>query len=134
MSPCPFPTTITSTPRAQGEAKVSKQFVKNMLDTTGAHNLNFLYHHIAIRSSCSSSHLRPREVHMFYKYTTYNIYNRELKKKQTNKQRLRLGLSVRRERFWYFSGIQCFCGYHEHVPERNSHTAIRNADSFSRTG
>ena len=55
-----------------------------------------------------------------------------MEERRTNKRGLSLSLSVRK--FWHFSNILCIFGYSERVPERNSHTVTRNADSSSCAG
>ena len=102
-----------------------------MPDMAGPHYLNFLNQLMAVRSSSGFSHLRREAFHMFYKYTTDITYITESGRKK-NKHGFGLALSVRREKFWYFSSILCICGNRERVTEQNSHTATRNADSSSR--
>ena len=49
-----------------------------------------------------------------------------MEERRTNKHGLGLALSI--------GTFLAFCGYREHVPKRNSHTATRNAYSSSYTG
>ena len=50
-----------------------------------------------------------------------------MEERKTNKHEL-----AKEERS--FGTFPAFCGYHERVPERNSHTATRTTDSFCRVG
>ena len=111
---------------------VSMGLCDNIPNTASPHYLNFLYQLMAIRSSCSSSHLRPRAFHMFYKYTTDTTYITKSGRKK-NKQE-RTWVSPKHKKREGFGTFLAFCGNRECIPKLNSHTATWNADSFSHTG
>ena len=105
-----------------------------MPDTTSPHCLNFWNQLMAIRLSSVFSHLWLGALHMFYKYATDITYITESGRKK-NKQAW-TWVSPKRKKeevFRTFLAFLCICGYRERVSERNSRTATRNADSFSRT-
>ena len=77
--------------------------------TAGLHYLNFLYQLMAIRSSSSSSHLRPGAFHMFYKYTTDITYITESGIKKNKWARTRVRPKRKKGEvlalFWHFAAI-----------------------------
>ena len=77
----------------------------------GYHYLNLLNQLMAIRSLSSSfSHLRSGAFHIALKtHKTQHTQPRGWKKRRTNKHGLGWAPSTRREKFWNFSCILCFC-------------------------
>ena len=69
---------------------------------------------------------------MFYKYTTDISYITESGRK--NNKQARTWVCPKRKKGEGFGTFLAFSGYRERVPERNSHTVTRNADSSPRAG
>ena len=87
--------------------KQKKCSIVTIYPLASPHYLNLLYQLVAIRSSSVFSHLRPGEFHIALQtQKTQHTQLRGWKKRRTNKHRLGLAPSTRREKF-----VTLFCGF-----------------------